>query len=64
MNYYNDGLNSLKLTRQEVVKTKANESRIQKLKYQKMKSKDSFSTLDKKDNVKPDKLTFPVSSQT
>ena len=64
MNYYNDGLNSLKLTRREVVRTKANESRIQKLKYQKMKSKDSFSTLGKKDNVKPDKLTFPVSSQT
>ena len=38
MNYYNDGLNSLKLTRREVVRTKANESRIQKLKYQKMKT--------------------------
>ena len=33
MNFYNDGLNQLKLTRREVVKTKANESRIQKLKY-------------------------------
>ena len=28
MNYYNDGLKSIKLTRGEVVKTKVNESRI------------------------------------
>ena len=62
MNYYNDGLKSIKLTRREVVKTKVNESRIQKLKYQKLKGKDSNSTLEEKDNANPDKVTYPVAS--
>ena len=64
MNYYNDGLKSIKLTRREVVKTKVNESRIQKLKYQKLKGKDSNSTLEEKDNANQDKVTYPVASQT
>ena len=62
MNYYNDGLKSIKLTRREVVKTKVNESRIQKLKYQKLKGKDSNSTLEEKDNANQDKVTYPVAS--
>ena len=62
MNFYNDGLNKLKLTRREVVKTKANESRIQKLKYQKLKGKDSHSTLDEKDSVRSRSVLHPVAS--